>query len=134
MTRQRGRNWHQNLNRHQGFTLIEVLVALTIFGVIAASVLRTMHDSVRTQAYLEERLAASWVAQQALAEIRLQAPWPPLGKKSERIPQGHGEWLVTANVEDTSEPRLRHITIEVMRPDAENPAVTLDAWAAEESR
>ncbi|KUJ84810.1 type II secretion system protein GspI [Microbulbifer flavimaris] len=120
------------MTRQRGFTLIEVLVALTIFGVIAASVLRTMQESVRTQAFLEERLAASWVAQQVLAEIRVRSPWPPLGEKSERVMQGQGEWLVTASVEDTNEPRLRHITIEVMRPDGENPTYSLDAWAAQE--
>lgn len=122
------------MSKQRGFTLIEVLVALTIFGVIAASVLRTMQESVRTQAFLEERLAANWVAQQVLAEIRLQSPWPPLGRKSERIVQGQSEWVVTANVEDTKEPRLRQISIEVMRPDAENPTLTLDAWAAQEPK
>ncbi|WP_345548050.1 type II secretion system minor pseudopilin GspI [Microbulbifer aestuariivivens] len=127
--------YRATLRRHKkrrGFTLIEVLVALTIFGVIATSVLRTMQGSVRTQFLLEERLAASSVAQQALAEIRVQSPWPPLGEKSERITQGQGEWLVKATVEGTSEPRLRHITIEVARPDADNPTFSLDAWAAEE--
>ena len=115
-----------------GFTLVEVLVALVIFGVIAASVLKTMQNSVRAQAAMEERLAANWVAQQVLAEIRVQNPWPPLGEKTERLPVGGREWRVTARVEDTSEERMRHITIEVAQPEAENPSYTLDAWAARE--
>ncbi|MFI2809991.1 MULTISPECIES: type II secretion system minor pseudopilin GspI [Microbulbifer] len=116
--------------REGGFTLVEVLVALVIFGVIAASVLKTMQDSVRHQALMEERLAASWIAQQALAEIRLQEDWPPLGEKTERVPQGAREWQVTARVESTNEERLRHIIIEVAEPDSETPSLTLDAWAA----
>lgn len=118
---------------HQrGFTLVEVLVALVIFGVVAASVLKTMQNSVRQQAVMEERLAANLVAQQVLAEVRLRSPWPPLGEKTERVPQGEREWEVTALVEDTTEERMRHIVIKVARPDAENPSYTLDAWAARE--
>ncbi|WP_237056251.1 type II secretion system minor pseudopilin GspI [Microbulbifer sediminum] len=114
----------------RGFTLVEVLVALVIFGVIAASVLKTMQDSVRHQALMEERLAASWVAQQALAEIRLRDDWPPLGEQTERVPQGAREWRVTARVESTSEERLRHIIIEVAAAGSETPSLTLDAWVA----
>lgn len=120
------------LRQQRGFTLIEVLVALAIFGVIAVSVLKTMQGSVRQQAIMEERLTANLVAQQVLAEIRLRNPWPPIGEKTERVPQGLREWQVTARVEATREERMRHIAIEVARPDEENPVLTLDAWAAQE--
>lgn len=118
--------------KQSGFTLVEVLVALVIFGVIAASVLKTMQNSVRQQMAMEERLAANWVAQQVLAEVRLRTPWPPVGEKTERVPVGAREWQVTARVEDTAEERMRHIAIEVAHPDAESPTYTLDAWAARE--
>lgn len=118
--------------KQRGFTLVEVLVALVIFGVIAASVLKTMQDSVRQQMAMEERLAANWVAQQVLAELRVSSPWPPLGDKSELVPVGEREWQVTVRVESTTEERMRHITIEVASPEAENPTLTLDAWAAKE--
>ncbi|WP_051686899.1 type II secretion system minor pseudopilin GspI [Microbulbifer sp. HZ11] len=114
----------------RGFTLVEVLVALVIFGVIAASVLKTMQDSVRQQAALEERLTANLVAQQALAEIRLRTDWPPLGKKTERVLLAEREWEVTAEVKSTSEPRMRHIIVQVGWPD-KSPLLTIDSWVAE---
>ncbi|GAB2902359.1 type II secretion system minor pseudopilin GspI [Microbulbifer echini] len=116
----------------RGFTLVEVLIALVIFGVIAASVLRTMQSSVQRQRVMEERLAANWVAQQVLSQVRLQTPWPPIGEKKDEVAFAARDWEVTARVEATSEERLRHITIEVGYPDAENPTLTLDAWAAQE--
>ncbi|GAA5444575.1 hypothetical protein Misp06_02762 [Microbulbifer sp. NBRC 101763] len=122
----------QRFSAQRGFTLVEVLVALVIFGVIAASVLQAMQRSVRQQRIMEERLAANWVAQQILSQVRLQTPWPPVGEQKEEVTFAEREWEVTARVEATSEERLRHITIEVGYPDAENPTLTLDAWAAQE--
>ncbi|USD23501.1 type II secretion system minor pseudopilin GspI [Microbulbifer variabilis] len=121
-----------SLARQGGFTLVEVLIALVIFGVIAASVLRTMQSSVQRQRVMEERLAANWVAQQVLSQIRVQTPWPPIGEKKEEMSFAERDWEVTAKVEATSEERLRHIVIQVGYPDAENPTLTLDAWAAQE--
>lgn len=114
----------------RGFTLVEVLVALVIFGVIAASVLKTMQDSVRQQTALEERLAANWVAQQALAEIRLRTDWPPIGKKTERMVLSEREWQVSAEVKATSEPRMRHIVVQVGWPD-KPPILAIDSWVAQ---
>lgn len=114
----------------RGFTLVEVLVALVIFGVIAASVLKTMQDSVRQQTALEERLAANWVAQQALAEIRLRTDWPPIGKKTEKMILSEREWQVSAEVKSTSEPRMRHIVVQVGWPD-KPPILTIDSWVAQ---
>lgn len=115
----------------RGFTLVEVLVALVIFGVIAASVLKTLQDSVRQQGALEERLTANWVAQQALAEIRLRTDWPPLGKKTEKVLLGNREWQVTAEVKSTSEPKMRHVIVQVGRPEAQLPILTIDSWMAQ---
>ncbi|QFT54968.1 type II secretion system minor pseudopilin GspI [Microbulbifer sp. THAF38] len=122
----------KTMNRQGGFTLVEVLIALVIFGVIAASVLRTMQSSVQRQRVMEERLAANWVAQQILSQVRVQTPWPPIGEKKDEVSFAERDWEVTAKVEATSEERLRHIIIKVGYPDAENPTLTLDAWAAEE--
>lgn len=118
------------LKTARGFTLVEVLVALVIFGVIAASVLKTLQDSVRQQAALEERLTANLVAQQALEEIRLRADWPPLGKETEKVLLGEREWEVSAEVKSTSEPRMRHIIVQVGWPD-QAPILTIDSWVAE---
>ena len=114
----------------RGFTLVEVLVALVIFGVIAASVLKTLQDSVRQQAALEQRLAANWVAQQALEEIRLRTDWPPIGKKTEKLLLGDREWQVAAEVKSTNEPRMRQIIVQVGWPE-QPPILTIDTWVAQ---
>ncbi|MEL0028550.1 MAG: prepilin-type N-terminal cleavage/methylation domain-containing protein, partial [Perlucidibaca sp.] len=46
----------------RGFTLIEVLMALAIFGVVSLMLLGQSRDQVRMAAGLEDRLIAHWVA------------------------------------------------------------------------
>ncbi|WP_413665696.1 type II secretion system minor pseudopilin GspI [Microbulbifer sp. ZKSA004] len=116
----------------RGFTLIETLVALFMFGIIAIAVLGAMQGSVHKQRMMEDRLAANWVAQQVLSQVRVQTPWPPIGEQTDQVTLGQREWEVRARVEATTNERLRHIIIEVGHLDAENPTLTLDAWAAEE--
>ena len=50
----------------RGFTLLEVLVALAIFALIAASVLTASARSVRTASQLENKTLAMWVADNRL--------------------------------------------------------------------
>ncbi|HDZ56301.1 MAG TPA: type II secretion system protein GspI [Pseudomonas xinjiangensis] len=52
----------------RGFTLLEVLVALTILGVALAALVKGGADHARNTAYLQERTMAHWAGQNILAE------------------------------------------------------------------
>lgn len=56
-----------------GFTLLEVLVALTLVASALGGTLLVVREALRTQAYLERRLFAQWVADNALNEFLLGA-------------------------------------------------------------
>ena len=65
------------MRRCRGFTLLEVLVALAIFAVVAASVLSASARSLKTAARLEDKTFATWLADNRLQEIQL-ADAPPV--------------------------------------------------------
>lgn len=52
--------------QQKGFTLIEVLVALAVAAVALTGLTKVLGMSVKNQSSLEERMVASWVAQDAL--------------------------------------------------------------------
>ncbi|HEX5842512.1 MAG TPA: type II secretion system minor pseudopilin GspI, partial [Pseudomonas sp.] len=59
------------MRRAGGFTLLEVLVALAIFALVAASVLTATARSLQTASRLEEKTLAMWIADNQLAELQL---------------------------------------------------------------
>ncbi len=55
-------------SRNNGFTLLEVLVAMTILAVALASLVKGGSDHSRNTLYLQERTLAHWAGQNLLAE------------------------------------------------------------------
>lgn len=79
----------RNMKGMQGFTLIEVLMALTVFSlivVIAYSVLATSGDGFRVLKEVRDRLEqSSWIGRQLRADIAALA-WPQAGRFSAATP------------------------------------------------
>ncbi|MFN3579299.1 MAG: type II secretion system minor pseudopilin GspI [Pseudomonas sp.] len=55
-------------SRNSGFTLLEVLVAMTILAVALAALIKGGSDHSRNTLYLQERTLAHWAGQNVLAE------------------------------------------------------------------
>lgn len=71
--------------RQRAFTLIEVLVALAILGIALAASMRTLNLSIDTARETRERLAATWVLQNRLAEIEARRLFPGPGDTSGEV-------------------------------------------------
>jgi len=74
-----------------GFTLLEVLVALAVVAVALAALARAGSQAIDTQAALEERTLALWVADNVLAEMRLEAGLSP-GRRQGQARLGERDW------------------------------------------
>lgn len=73
----------------RGFTLIEVLVALTIASVALIASLRAISSLTQSTGDLRLRALAQWSAENRLAEVRITSTaLPPLGRKRFACPQG----------------------------------------------
>jgi general secretion pathway protein I len=78
--------------RSQGFTLIEVLVALAIVALAASALLGTLTSSKSNAIYLRNKTLAEWVAFNRLTEIRIAKLMPDKGKRTGNAEMGGQRW------------------------------------------
>ena len=106
------------MKRAGGFTLLEVLVALAIFAMVAASIMTAVTRSLQNAARLEEKTLAMWVADNQLVEMQLQDPPPGEGRDQGEVDFAGRRWEWRSEVTATSEPAMRRVEIIVAsRPE-----------------
>jgi len=106
------------LRAARGFTLLEVLVALAIFAVVAASVLSASARSLKTAARLEDKTFATWLADNRLQQLQFADLPPAEGREQGEETYAGRRWLWQTEVQATSEPEMLRVTVRVaLRPE-----------------
>ena len=108
----------------RGFTLLEVLIALTVFAITAAAMINGIAGSLAAQSHLERKAIAHWVAMNQLAETRLLSTWPAVGISDGSEEMAGHEWFWSRKIEETSDPKLRRVDIEVRAEREEESPLT----------
>jgi general secretion pathway protein I len=98
----------------QGFTLLEVLVALVIVGTALGASLRAVGSLTQNSSGLRSAMMATWSAENRLTQIRLSADWPPVGNRSFACPQAELQLLCNEHVLPTPNPYFRRVEVSVV--------------------
>jgi general secretion pathway protein I len=97
-----------------GFTLLEIMVALAIFSLAALAMVRLQGYSVRSTSNLGDSSMAWQVARNVAVEI-LSNPAPPtLGETRGEEMNGGQNWRWTATASPTDDTRLVMVDIDVV--------------------
>lgn len=107
----------------RGFTLVEVLVALTIVAVALMASLRAVGSLSVSAADLRARTLAQWSAENRLTQIRVQREWPNLGRVETDCSQAELRLVCEEQVFATPNAQFRRVEISVFA--AEGPRVQL---------
>ncbi len=113
----------------QGFTLLEVMVALVVVAIALAALVKGGGQSATTAAWLRDKTFAHWVAMNRVAELRLQKQWPDTGESNSDEEMGGHHWYSKAKVITTDDPDVRRLEVEV-RASEETEAPVIARVAA----
>lgn len=106
----------------RGFTLIEMLVALSVFSIAALALLRLDAFAVRTTADIDQRTVAQIVAQNEAA-LALTDPGPIVRGATRRdVTNGGRSFMVERTVTPTDDQRLVRIDVAAIAADGRGRA------------
>jgi general secretion pathway protein I len=126
--------------RASGFTLLEVLVAVSIVAITMGALLSAFAHYANQAGYLRQRTIATWVAHNRLNELLLEPAWPGTGRREKFMEMSGVEWRYRMDVSNTDDPALRRIDLRVYPPGVkdireETPSVAyLTAFLANTGR
>lgn len=101
----------------RGFTLLEVMIAMAVFAVVAMAITKSTSTSIEQTRMIEDKTLAYWVAQNELGEMRLSGhkedSFPATGRRNEKVVLAERDWNLLVAVLDTENPDIRRIEISV---------------------
>ncbi len=87
--------------RQAGFTLVEVMVALSVVALSLLAIAATMNQMIDTANTMRERTYASWIAQNKIAELRLSEGQVEVSSTSGELDYANTTWAWSADVSET---------------------------------
>lgn len=117
------------MNQQQGgFTLLEVLVALSIFALAATALLRLQGLNARTAIVGQEKALASLVAENHMILAQSNPVRPEVGEVILNVEQGARKWTVSKVTRPAPGGRLLRIDISVREEGTDQAVAQLSGF------
>ncbi len=110
-----------------GFSLIEVLVALMVLAVASVGLIGATEAYIDTVNASEKRAMAQWVAENRIVELTVSGEQP---KASELIETMGRTWKVQVATRQSPDPALLAHELFVSEPNSETPIIAMDFFTA----
>jgi len=105
--------------RAAGFTLVEVMVALTIVAFSLTAIAASMNQMIDAANTMRERTYASWIAQNKIAELRLASDTPEVSSTSGEVDYANAQWSWRAVVSETGIESFYRVDVTVSHAGSE---------------
>ena len=111
-------------HKSDGFTLIEVMVALTIIAISLGALLNTSGTQARSTTYLKQKTLAHWVAVNELTQIRIKKEFPDVGDKKGSTEMAGFEWHWVRTTKKTEDKNALEVTFTIYADDENEKNLT----------
>lgn len=99
--------------RSRGFTLIEVLVALSIIAISLGAILSTSGSQANQAAYLKQKTIAHWIAMNEITKLQIEKQWPSIGEEKGSTEMANHKWFWLRTVKEAQGENLRQVKYQV---------------------
>ena len=89
---------------YRGFTLIEILVAMTIIAIAMAALIKASGDYTSSAAYLKQKTIAHYVAMNELNTLQINNTWPAVATEKTIVKMAGHDWSVQREILETADP------------------------------
>lgn len=116
--------------RADGFTLIEVLIALAVVAIALVAFVSAGAQNADYATYIHQRTIAQMIARNQLARYQIGANWPNTGKREGDVTMAGSQWHWQATITRTADANVRRADVRVysVNPDthqADKNSITL---------
>jgi general secretion pathway protein I len=113
----------------QGFTLLEVIVALAVIAFSLAAAASAVSGNARNASGLQQRTYAHWVAMNKMTELHVGKKWPAIRTTTGSSLMARHEWFWAVRTSKTPNPLIRRVDVMVRAAeDDESSLVTLTGF------
>ena len=115
-----------------GFTLLEVMVAVLVFGLVATAAARVAGNYITGYERIRDKTLAGWIADNEVNRFRLQDNLPEVSETSRDLSYGGADWRLETEISATSEAGMRRVEVTVGRYSADraqsHPVLNVSAF------
>ena len=105
----------------KGFTLIEIMVALTIVAITLGAIIENTTSSNRNAQYLRDKTVANWVGLNQLSLMRARRDWGNRSNRQGTVEMAGQDWEWRMTVRKTDDANMRRLEVRVFKQDEEEP-------------
>lgn len=99
--------------KQQGMTLIEVMVALVIFSLAGAAVVKATSDHINSVSRIQDVTMATWVANNHINQLLMTERWPIKNNQKGSVEMANRTWYWQQQVAATNDDTLKQVTIQI---------------------
>ena len=108
----------------RGFTLLEVLIALTIISLSLGALISTSGSQASSAGYLKQKTIAHWVAMNEITQLQIENAFPGKGDSKGSTEMAGIEWYWTRTVKETEDEDSRQVEIRIYLDEARESSLT----------
>ena len=112
------------VTRNRGFTLLEVLIALTIIALSLGALISTTGSQANSAGYLKQKTIAHWIAMDEITRLQIENAFPGKGDTDGSSTMAGTEWYWTRTIKETEDEDSRQVEFRIYRDEDREDALT----------